>query len=311
MIRAFRMFIGAGLLLATVQPAPAADPGAEGKATELKIGLLKPMFKDVPTAMVNAAARPLQGMIQDKSGMKGSVEVVENYKVLAEKIASGKLDIGVFHGFEYAWVKDTPGLVPLVATVPNCGKVQACLVVGVESKFTDVKDLKGACVVVPTSTKAHCNMYLERLRERLPAGDCCPEKSRGLTPEEALGEVANGKADAALVDISSLVALERALPGCHKNLRIIAQSEQLPPAVVVYRKGAFDAETIAKLRNGLIDCANTNTGRLFSMFWQLKGFEDVSPSYHTLVAGAARAYPAPGAPVPPAAPAAPNPEPKK
>ncbi|WP_439624974.1 phosphate/phosphite/phosphonate ABC transporter substrate-binding protein [Gemmata sp.] len=311
MIRAFRVYVGVGLLLAAAQSAGAADPAADAKPAELRIGLLKPMFKDVPSAMVNAAARPLQSMIVDKSGMKGSVEVVEDYKALAEKLSTGKLDIGVFHGFEYAWVKDTPGLIPLVATVPTCGKVQACLVVSVDSTFTDVKDLKGACVVLPTSSKAHCHMYLERLRERLPAGDCCPAKNRGLTPEAALGEVANGEADAALVDVSSLIALERALPGCYKKLRVLAQSEQLPPAVVVYRKDSFDAATVTRIRNGLLDCSNTGPGRLFSMFWQLKGFEDVTASYHTLVATAAKAYPAPGGPVPPAAPSAPNPLPNK
>lgn len=276
------------LLGATIQPV-----GAEEPLSELRIGLPQPMFKDVPKAMVDAAAKPFQTMIQDKAGVKGSVEVCPNYKVLAEKIANGKIDIGIFHGFEYAWVKDTPGLVPLVATVPNCGKVQACLVVHVDSKVMDPKELKGACIVVPASSKAHCYMYLERLREKLPPGDCCPAKPAGLTPHEALGEVANDRADAALVDISSLLSLQKESPAAFKQLRILTQSELLPSAVVVYRKGALDANTITKVRNGLIDCVKTPIGRVFAMFWQLKGFEDVSPEYHAHVARSLAAYPAP------------------
>ncbi len=281
--------------------------GAQAPLTELKIGLPRPMFKDVPQAMVNAAARPFQTMIQDKAGVKGSVEVVEDYKALAQKIKDGKIDIGVFHGFEYAWIKDTPGLIPLVATVPNCGKVQACLVVRLDSKFLDPKDLKGACVLVPAMSKAHCHMYLDRLREKLPEGDCCPAKTAGLSPQDALGEVANSAGDApvaAIVDVASLLALERSLPGCHKKLRILAQSELLPSAVVVYRKAALDDATVTRIRNGLIDCVNTPIGKMFSLFWQLKGFEDVSVAYHATVAKSLAAYPEPkNLPAAPPAPA--------
>lgn len=292
MVRICGVFAGIiALLGSTNQFAEAGEP-----LSELKIGLPRPMFKDVPQAMVNAAARPFQTMIQDKAGIKGSVEVVDDYKALADKIATGKIDIGVFHGFEYAWIKDTPGLIPLVATVPNCGKVQACLVVRIDSKIIDPKDLKGSCVLVPAMSKAHCHMYLDRLREKLPAGDCCPVKRGNLTPQDALGEVANSEGDdpvAAIVDVASLVALERALPGCYKRLRIVAQSELLPSAVVVYRKEALDAATVTKIRNGLIDCVNTPIGKMFALFWQLKGFEDVSPAYHAHVAKSLAAYPEP------------------
>jgi ABC-type phosphate/phosphonate transport system substrate-binding protein len=283
------MFAGLLTLLgATLQPV-----GAEEPISELRIGLPQPMFKDVPKAMVNAAARPFQNMIQEKAGVKGSVEVVPDYKILAQKISAGKLDIGIFHGFEYAWIKDTPGLIPLVATVPNCGKVQACLVVHKDSKVMEPKELKGACIVVPASSKAHCYMYLEHLREKLPAGDCCPAKPAGLTPQEALVEVANDRADAALVDISSLIVLEKEAPASFGLLRVLTKSEVLPSAVVVYRKGALDDKMVARVRTGLIDCVNTGPGRLFAMFWQLKGFEDVSPAYHAHVARSLVAYPAP------------------
>jgi ABC-type phosphate/phosphonate transport system substrate-binding protein len=267
------------------------------------------MFKDVPLAMVNAAARPFSNMIQEKSGLKGNVEVVSDYKMLAEKLGAGTIDIGVFHGFEYAWIKDTPGLVPLVATVPNCGKVQACLVVNVESTAKEPKDLKGACVLVPKSSKAHCHMYLERIRASIPAGDCCPAQTNNLTPEEALGEVAAGNADAALVDISALIALKSSLPGCYKQLRVLAESEQLPSAVVVYRKGALPPDVIEKIRIGLIDCVKTPMGKTFALFWQLKGFEDVTDAYHAQVAKSLKAYPSPSA-APPAAPPATTATPK-
>src|SRR5262249_37875058 len=158
----------------------------------------------------------------------------------------GKIDIGVFHGFEYAWLKDTPNLLPMVATVPNCGKVQACLVVHKDSKAKAPADLRGACVLMPKGSKAYCYMYLDHLREKLPAGDCCPAKKSNLTPEEALGEVAVGTSEAVLVDYAALLALKNNCPGCFKELKILAESELLPSAVVVYRKGCMDDKTVGQ-----------------------------------------------------------------
>ncbi len=266
---------------------------AQDRLPELKIGLAKPMFKDVPAAMVNAAARPFQTMIQDKAGVKGTVEVVSDYKSLAEGLRTGTIDIGVFHGFEYAWVKDIPNLVPLVTTVPNCGKVQACLVVHKNSKAKSPTDLKGACVILPKGSKAHCYMYLDHLRDKVPAGDCCPAIAAGMTPEEALAEVATESADAALVDVSALIALKNNLPGCYKQLRVLAESNLLPTAVVVYRKESITAATAARIRTGLIDCVNTHIGKMFALFWQLKGFADVDVAYTTLLESSLKTYPAP------------------
>ncbi|MBA4065933.1 MAG: hypothetical protein C0501_19885 [Isosphaera sp.] len=285
-------------VMAVVLGAGPAATGAKGQgpapAAELKIGLPQPMFKDMPTALVMAGARPFQSLIRDKAGVNGVVEVLPDYQALAAAMKAGKVDIAVFHGFEYAWVKDAPGLVPLVATVPNCGKVQACLVVNAASKATEPKDLKGACVALPQGSKAHCHMFLDHLRAGLPDGCCAAAKPvAGSTPQDALAEVANGGAEATVVDISALIALRNQLPACHKRLRVLAESEPLPPAVVVYRNGALTPQQAEKLRKGLVDSVNTPVGRTFAMFWQLKGFEDVTAGYNGLVERSVKAYPPP------------------
>lgn len=272
----------------TVPQSWATEPAAE-----LKMGLPQTMFKDVSPTLVKVATKLFVDVIQEKADVKVSVEVVADYTILAEMLQSGKLDLGVFHGFEYAWVKDMPGLIPLVATIPNCGKVQACLVVHTESRIREIKDLKGACVLVPKASKAHCLMYLDRLREKLPHGDCSPSKVAGLTPEEAFGKVATGTAEAVIVDISALKALENNVPGCYKQLKVLAQSAELPCAVVVYRKAAFDASTAKRIRGGLIDCVKTPIGKTLMLFWELKGFEDVSPAYLERVDRSLKAYPPP------------------
>ncbi len=290
MVRACSWIAGAAVVLG-LGAAPrgeAADP-----VVEVKIGLLKPMFKDVPDSMVQAGAVPFQRMLQDKTGLKGNIHLVEDYKELAERMKDGKIDIAVFHGFEYAWVKETPGLIPLVVAMPNCGKVQACLVVNSSSKVMCPKDLKGACVAVPRGSKAHCEMFLERVREGVPACDCCPIKGNDLTPLEALCEVANGRSDAALVDVSALLALEKELPAAAKKLRVLQKSPELPSAVIVYRKEALKDGAVDRIRKGLVESVNTSSGKMLAMFWQLKGFALVTSEYNAKVDECLKRYPAP------------------
>ena len=313
MARVRGVVIGFALVLGVTLQAVGADKPVPAAAAPpapvpaLRIGLIKPMFKDVPTAMVNAAARPFQNMIEDKAGVKGSVELFPDYRALARDIKDGKIDIGVFHGFEYAWVKDTPNLVPLVATIPSCGRVQACLVIGKDSPAKSPRDLKGACVLIPRGTKAHCFMFLDHLREKVAAGDCAPAKTTGMTPEEALGEVAVGNAEAVLVDYAALVALKNNCPGCFASVRVLCESAHLPSAVVVYRKGSMDETTSARVTKGLLGCVNTPIGRTFALFWQLKGFRAVDDAYNELVEKCLKAYPQP----PEQMPAEPKPAPDR
>lgn len=271
---------------------------------DVKIGFPRALFRDVPAALIEAAAKPFQNTLRKTAGLNGTMEVLPDYRAVAAALKDGKLDIAVFHGFEYAWVKDMPELVPVVVTIPNCGKVQACLVVSTANMGAGPKDLKGACVAVPNGSKAHCQMYLDWMREKegVPAADCCPAKAAGLTSEEVLDEVLNGKFEAALVDVSALVAYELNKPGCFQNLKILRKSELLPAAVVVHRRGGLSADQVVAVRDGLINCNKTAAGKTFTMFWNLKGFAEANADYAAALERSLKAYPPPGPPASPPVP---------
>jgi ABC-type phosphate/phosphonate transport system substrate-binding protein len=219
------------------------------------------------------------------------IELVSNYRILATKLEEGKLDVGVFHGFEYAWVKDNPALIPIVVALPNCEKVQACLVVRANSKAKEPKDLKGACVAVPKKRKAHCQLFLERIQANVPQGDCCEAKLEGLTPKEVLDAVVTEQCEAALVELSSMLAYQNDTPGLGRQLKILVASEVFPPGVVVYRKGALSPNEVEVFRKGLLNYSRTPAGKTLALFWQLKGFEDVSEAYKKKLEECLKAYP--------------------
>jgi len=284
------------LLVAAIVPvAVALVPSPRSPAAEpvlLRIGMPENMFSGMPPAVVQAASRPFQMMFEKQTGLKGEVVSAKDYADMADRIRAGKLEIAVFHGFEYAWVRQHPELVPLLVAAPG-SKIQACLVVSAGSKAKGAQDLKGACVAVPANTKPHCHLYLERLKEKLPEGTCGTVKVDGKSVEEVLDAVCVGTTTAALVDFSAFVAYKDDKPGAGAQLTVLDKSDPFPSGVVVYRKEALDEKTVAKVRDGMVRCTDTAQGKLLTSLWRLKGFTELTPAYQTELDKSLKAYPAP------------------
>ncbi len=267
-------------------------PAAAQPPRTIRLGVLGGMFRDVPQPLVLAAATPFREVFKKQTGLDGDVEVVGDHDDLAAKLQANKVHVGVFHGFEWAWVKDRhPDLIPLAVTVPH-RRPQAVLVVKADSKAAPT-DLKGACVAVPIATKAHCHLFLERLADTLPAGCCGARPMPESGPEDVMNAVADGKVEAALLDAASLAAYQNNFPGRGKLLRVLTESDPFPPTVIVYRKDALAPEMAAKVRSGLVRTKDDPSGKAFLFLWKLKGFEEVPPGYDAELQAVAKRYPAP------------------
>lgn len=274
---------------AAARPAPAHNP-----AGVLRLGMLQGMFKDVPEVVVKATAQPFAELFQKQTGLKGDVIVVPDFDALATQMKDSRLDVGVFHGFEFAWVRDHhPELEPVAIAIPPRRKVQACLVVHKDSAAEGPKDLQGPSVAVPLFTNAPTRLYLERIRDGLPSGCCESAKGERLTPEELLDKVAQNQVACALMDVSSLTAYQTNKPGAFKNLRVLCESDPFPSAVIALRKGALSPAAGKAIRNGLANAKNTAQGRAFLMLWQLQGFEDVPADFDAEMKRSLKAFPPP------------------
>jgi ABC-type phosphate/phosphonate transport system substrate-binding protein len=288
--------VRARVLLALLMFVPVVAAAPRAKAADppksIRIGLPENMFTGVAKEVVQVASQPFQSMFEKQTGVKGQVEVAKDSAEITDKLRSGKLDIALYNGFEYAWVKQHPELVPLVVAAPNTA-LKACLVVHADSKAEGPASLKGECVVVPGSTKPFCRLYLDRMKTKLPDGCCCPARIECRTMEEALDSVVRGKCDAVLVDAASLAAYQNNRPGVGKQLKVLAESDPFPPAVVVYRKDVFDAKTADKVRDGLLRGMTSPQGKLLAGLWRLKGFDKATPEYQTELDRCLKSYPPP------------------
>lgn len=258
----------------------------------LRIGMVQSMFRDVQPLMVQAMSRPLRELIQRQTGLTGEVEILEDADQLTEQLKAKKLQLGVFHGFEFAWARKVTNLLePLVVTIPPGRKLQACVIVHKNSKFQQLADLKDESVLIPRGTKAHCLLYLDRQRASLPSTTAIPKTKPLLTTEEALDLVVEQEVTAALIDCIGLTGYEKLQPGMVKQLRVLSRSEEFPPAVLAYNRHSVDSTILEKVRKLLTHAHETPAGKPLMMLWNLKGFEDVPADYSEQLDRIAKAYP--------------------
>ena len=271
-------------------------PAARAADPELRIGMLSGMFRDQQPKVIQALARPFRDLMTKHVGYSGDVEVVDDPHTLCDRLKDGKVQLGVFHGFEFAWAQHRcDDLVPLIVSQPPGGMVQGLLIVLEDSPAKAVADLKEGGVLIPRGAKAHTLVFLDKLRDGLPADTAKPNMKADQTPEDVLNAVVSGTAKAALVDWAAFDGYKVLNPGAAKGLRVLAKSEQFPPAVVCYRKGVLTDDQVTKIRDGMTASTKTPSGKMLMTLWNLKGFEAPPKGYQTSLDDILKAYPLPKA----------------
>ncbi len=268
---------------------------AEDKpAVDLKMGMLQGMFRDVQPAMVQALSKPFRELVYKQTGFTGDVDLCPDALTLIEKLKDKKLQIGVFHGHEFAWAqKQCPDLVPIVVTIPPGGKAQSMIVVNLDCKAKTVAELVDDPVTMPRGAKAYSLLFLDKCHAGLGKSVAKPITKKSMNTEDLLNAVVLGEVTAALVDASTLDGYQTLQPGAFKQLKILAKSDMFPPAVVAYRKGSISEDDAEKIRKGLTSANQTASGKLLMTLWNLKGLEEPPADYQQKLDAILKAYPCP------------------
>jgi ABC-type phosphate/phosphonate transport system substrate-binding protein len=130
--------------------------------------------------------------------------------------------------------------------------------------------------------------------------DCTPEKFfasvvRHNNVEDALDDVVRGVVEAVIVDGLSLECYNVVKPGCMDRLRTVEKSAQFPAAVVAYREGTLDRDTLNRFRKGMLDASKNPKSRGLMTLWKLTSFEPVPADYPQVLNNIRQVYPAPSA----------------
>jgi ABC-type phosphate/phosphonate transport system substrate-binding protein len=265
------------------------------RASGVQIGVLDSLFPDTPRASIPARVRPLKGLLDTQTGLNCELSVQDDACELGQALETGKVQLGVFHGVEFAWARTKyPNLKPLVVAV-SAKALRAYLVVRKDSSVTSLADLEGKTVALPCRSRAHCHLYLEHLA-RGDGEHSRPRSSKIVKPkclQIALDQVARGDVAAAIVDRSGLDWYREQRPSGYANLKIVQESQEFPPGVIAYCPGMVDENTLARVRSGLLTAGQTQRGATILECAQIKQFANASPDLDQALTQIVKAYPPP------------------
>jgi ABC-type phosphate/phosphonate transport system substrate-binding protein len=289
--------VGASVLALSVSHGALEGRAAAKDAKEpVRIGLVSTLFRDVPPAVVRIVTQPFAALMHSQTGMTGVLQQSADAQTLGDELASNKVQLGVFHGVEFAWARQKhPHLRPLMIAINEQRYLTALLVVQARSDATRFADLQGKSLAVPSPSKEHGRLFLSKLCKN---HGCEPEAffasiAKAPTPEEALDSVFENQATAALVDGVAFNCYKSNNPGRHARLRVLETSELFPAGVVAYDPRHLDPKLVERFRQGMLNANNVAQGRQLMFLWRLTAFEPVPPDYEKVLQEIAEAYPPP------------------
>ncbi len=287
--------IGA-LLLAFVTVTGRAPAEDAAPAPTVRIGLLNTLFRDAPEPLIQVLAKPFKTLMEDQAGFVGQVVVETSPDLLALQLKDNKIQLGVFHGFEFAWARlKNPELKPLMIAVNQQPFARAVLVVRQDNKAENADALQGRVLALPRLAREHCRLYVARrcVGRGLPMDKWFAKISTPGTSQDALADLADDYVHAAVVEDVELADFRKAYPKLAAKLRVLAESETFPCAVIAYQPGGMDEDVLKRLLTGMISAKTTPRGRSLMELCRITGFEAVPADYEKNLIDIRKAYPPP------------------
>jgi ABC-type phosphate/phosphonate transport system substrate-binding protein len=267
-----------------------------GDPESMRVCVVRSLFRDVPESLVNLSIPPFRALVLTETGLDSTVLPPLPHDQLADRLAKGDLQIGVFQGVEFAWEQQRhPELVALAIGVNQARNRHGYLLVATNSPLSKWDDLAGKSLAIPCRSKEHCLLFVERhcRADGKEFPQILSKTTAPATAEDALDDVVDGLVQAAVVDGFAMKAYERRKPGRFARLKVLFASECFPDPVVAYRSHSLDDATIRRLQKGLTGAHKGLIGRNLLMLWSLTGFEPVPPEFDRLLLTIAKAYPPP------------------
>jgi ABC-type phosphate/phosphonate transport system substrate-binding protein len=279
-----------------VSPCACSAAEAAVSSGRVRIGLVASLFRSTPESLIQVLMGPFKSLMFTQTGMRADVITGGEYDALARKLKAGKVQLGVFHGVEFAWARRKfPRLKPLIVCVNRYRTVRAFLVVRKGDDLAKPADLAGKTLALPETSKEHCRLFLKH-RCVLP-GKAPETFYRSITTpfdtEEALDNVVDGLDHAAVVDAVEWIGYQKNKPGAARRLRVLLESEPFPCGVVAYYPGALTESQLTRFREGMIKAHSTPRGRQLLHLSRLTAIEGVPEDYDKALTAILEAYPPP------------------
>jgi ABC-type phosphate/phosphonate transport system substrate-binding protein len=286
------------VLTAFLAIAGTAATGEQGKAGLFRIGTSGTLTTDTPGSKEQAALETLHAFIKEETGLDNKIMRQKNWRELADKMAKGEMELGVFQGYEFAWAQEKyPELKPLALTVNVYVYPVGYVVVRGDNPAKDFAGLQGQSLSMPSTGQRCLRLFVDR--ECQANGKKTEDFfAKVMTPdnvEDAIDDVVDKVVQAAVVDRASLEAFKRRKPGRFEQLKEVAKSQPFPPALVAHYDKVADPGALALCEKGLLAASRKEKGETMLTLFRLTGFAKAPDDFEKVLAETRKNYPAPEA----------------
>ena len=266
----------------------------------VKVGMVKSLFRDVPTPLARIFIRPFGSLMKEFTGLNGQMHIGDEAIKLTNDLKKGKYHLAVYTGVEFAWAqKHDANLQPIMVAISDNPDLRAVLLVRKNSEIESFQRLQGKKIALPTRSKIHCHLFLDKgcadcgrgnVNEFFAAVD------RAWDPESAIDQVVLGKLDGVIVDTNDIKAYKLVKSAWFATLRIADRSPQFPPGVVACYKGRLNEATVKRFRQGMLRANTSPRGQRSMQLFKISAFQSVPANYAQALRSIMKEYPAPDAP---------------
>jgi ABC-type phosphate/phosphonate transport system substrate-binding protein len=268
----------------------------QARNAPVRVGVPLSFFRDIPEAKAQMLMEPLRLLLEAQTGVRGQLIITPTAEMVGEQLHEEKVQLGLFHGFEFAWARlKNPQLKPLLLAINQQRHLRAHVVVRQDCAAVTFADLGGKSLTLPLQSREHCVLYLERrCRE-------CGEKLDGFfgkvktvgDVEDAIDEVVEGTVQATVIDGVSLDSYKRRRPARFAKVKSVLQSEAFPASVVAYQPGVLPDSSLRRFQERMIAANQERGAQPLLAMCRMTAFEPVPGDYEQNLADILKAYPPP------------------
>jgi ABC-type phosphate/phosphonate transport system substrate-binding protein len=266
------------------------------RTAPVRVGVPLSFFRDIPEAKAQMMMEPLRMLLEAQTGVRGQLIITPTAELVGEQLHEEKVQLGLFHGFEFAWARlKNPQLKPLLLAINQQRHLRAHVVVRQDCSAVTFADLSGKSLTMPLQNREHCVLYLERrCREcgEKPDGFFAKVKTGGDV-EDAIDEVVEGTVQATVIDGVSLDSYKRRRPARFAKVKSILQSEAFPASVVAYQPGSLPDSSLRRFQERMIAANQERGAQPLLAMCRMTAFEPVPSDYEQNLADILKAYPPP------------------
>jgi len=279
-----------GILLYGICQVRAAE-----KPKSVRIGMMRTIFKDTPDSLLQILMKPFSAVMESQTGLSGDLVMTPSYDKLGKQLSDGDIQVGVFHGFEFAWAKlKYPELEPLMLAVNNKAPLKSYVVVADNSEIKSVSDLKGKSVSFARGNREHCRLFMEHriLPANTSAGKFFSKINNNADAEDAFDGLASGDVEAVLTDSAPWESFKTQKPGTAGKLRVVMISEEFIPAVIGYNPNKLDKNIMDSFKKGMLSASDNPKSKRMLEFVKISSFETIPADFSTQLVELLKSYPA-------------------